>query len=29
MTNLKGKNVPNRLSEKEQLDRIIRVDHAG
>jgi ubiquinone biosynthesis monooxygenase Coq7 len=29
MTDLKGKNVPNRLSKKEQLDRIIRVDHAG
>jgi 3-demethoxyubiquinol 3-hydroxylase len=29
MTNLKGKNVPNKLSKEAMLDRIIRVDHAG
>ena len=29
MSDLKGKNIPNRLSKEAQLDRIIRVDHAG
>lgn len=29
MNDLKDKNVPNRLSKEELLDRIIRVDHAG
>lgn len=29
MTNLKNKRVPNSLNKEQQLDRIIRVDHAG
>lgn len=29
MTNLKDKRIPNRPSKSEQLDQIIRVDHAG
>lgn len=29
MSNLKDKNIPNRLSKEKMLDRIIRVDHAG
>ncbi len=29
MSALKGKNIPNRPSKEEQLDRIVRVDHAG